>query len=145
MNGRYIGKAWEERFLPRLTKLEIERIPKEQALVVLPVGAVEQHGPRKYGNELDAIIPGEAGYVASEQIRDIAHTVFHEKNSPSIQHLIYQIGLRILSRFPQLSEIASNQQPYVGKVHRRNSRLGRTGLYGAEAALRVPGLHHDTS
>jgi urate oxidase / 2-oxo-4-hydroxy-4-carboxy-5-ureidoimidazoline decarboxylase len=45
------------------------------------------------------------GYVAAEQVRDIACTVFHEENSPSIQHLIYRIGLRILERFPQLKEV----------------------------------------
>lgn len=45
------------------------------------------------------------GYVAAEQIRDIAYTVFHEENSPSIQNLIYRIGLRILERFPQLVEV----------------------------------------
>ncbi|MDN3017503.1 urate oxidase [Paenibacillus sp. BSR1-1] len=45
------------------------------------------------------------GYVAAEQIRDIAHTIFHEENSPSIQNLIYRIGKRILQRFPQLLEV----------------------------------------
>lgn len=45
------------------------------------------------------------GYVAAEQIRDIAYTVFHEENSPSIQNLIYRIGKRILERFPQLVEV----------------------------------------
>jgi urate oxidase / 2-oxo-4-hydroxy-4-carboxy-5-ureidoimidazoline decarboxylase len=45
------------------------------------------------------------GYVAAEQVRDIAYTVFHEENSPSIQNLIYRIGLRILERFPQLVEV----------------------------------------
>jgi urate oxidase / 2-oxo-4-hydroxy-4-carboxy-5-ureidoimidazoline decarboxylase len=50
------------------------------------------------GNTLD-------GYVAAEQVRDIAYTVFHEENSPSIQNLIYRIGTRILERFPQLAEV----------------------------------------
>ncbi|WP_419954235.1 factor-independent urate hydroxylase [Neobacillus niacini] len=45
------------------------------------------------------------GYVAAEQVRDIAYTVFHEENSPSIQNLIYRIGTRILERFPQLAEV----------------------------------------
>jgi urate oxidase len=44
-------------------------------------------------------------YVAAEQVRDIAYTVFHEENSPSIQNLIYRIGFRILERFPQLVEV----------------------------------------
>ncbi|AZN41566.1 factor-independent urate hydroxylase [Paenibacillus albus] len=58
-----------------------------------------------YKNPDDAIKPKDQVYAASEQIRDIAQSVFHEVNSPSIQHLIYRIGLRILSRFPQLDEI----------------------------------------
>ncbi|MEK8130455.1 creatininase family protein [Paenibacillus filicis] len=41
---RYQGKAWEERFLPRLTSLQIKQLQKEDALVILPVGAIEQHG-----------------------------------------------------------------------------------------------------
>ena len=45
MRDRYQGKAWQERFLPRLTTTQIEELPKEQSLVILPVGAVEQHGP----------------------------------------------------------------------------------------------------
>ncbi|WP_223066952.1 creatininase family protein [Paenibacillus caui] len=42
---RYEGRAWEERFLPRLTSKQIREMDKEKALVILPVGAVEQHGP----------------------------------------------------------------------------------------------------
>lgn len=45
MPFRYEGKAFDRRFLPRLTTKEIEAMPKENALIVLPVGAVEQHGP----------------------------------------------------------------------------------------------------
>ncbi|WP_028559551.1 creatininase family protein [Paenibacillus pinihumi] len=41
---RYKGKAWEEKFLPRLTSHEIRDLDKEDALVVLSIGAVEQHG-----------------------------------------------------------------------------------------------------
>ena len=44
MFQRYEGEAWEKRFLPRLTSREIAEMEKEDALVILPVGAVEQHG-----------------------------------------------------------------------------------------------------
>ncbi|NQX71176.1 urate oxidase [Paenibacillus alba] len=53
----------------------------------------------------DALDSDLGQYVAAEQIRDIAHTVFHEQHSPSIQNLIYRIGQRSLIRFPQLKEI----------------------------------------
>ncbi|WP_369803550.1 creatininase family protein [Cohnella sp. OV330] len=42
---RYEGNAYDRRFLPRLTTGEIAAMPKDDALIVLPVGAVEQHGP----------------------------------------------------------------------------------------------------
>ncbi|MBE0342370.1 creatininase family protein [Paenibacillus sp. 28ISP30-2] len=45
MFQRYEGTTWEERFLPRLTSKQVKALPKEKALVILPVGAVEQHGP----------------------------------------------------------------------------------------------------
>jgi len=42
---RYEGKAWDTRYLPRLTSAEVAALDKDDALVILPVGAVEQHGP----------------------------------------------------------------------------------------------------
>ncbi|MFD1953484.1 creatininase family protein [Paenibacillus thailandensis] len=44
MFTRYEGKAWEEKFLPRLTRKQVAELPKENALVILSIGAVEQHG-----------------------------------------------------------------------------------------------------
>lgn len=50
---------------------------------------------------------GEAAeeYVPAEQVRDIAQVIFTERDVNSIQDLIYQIGLRVLERFPQLTEV----------------------------------------
>ena len=45
LQNRYSGNAFEKRFLPRLSALEVEQLDKENALVILPIGAVEQHGP----------------------------------------------------------------------------------------------------
>jgi urate oxidase len=59
----------------------------------------------KYDQPENAIDAGLGGYVPAEQIRDITHNVFHEMKSPSIQYLIYQVGHRILTRFPQLAEV----------------------------------------
>lgn len=44
MFSRYEGLTWEKRFLPRLTRKQIGELPKEKALVILSIGAVEQHG-----------------------------------------------------------------------------------------------------
>ena len=43
-------------------------------------------------------------YIPHEQVRDVAQTVFHEFVSESIQHLIHEMGLRLLDRFPQMAE-----------------------------------------
>jgi len=42
---RYEGQAWDERLLARLTSPQVQQLRKDDALVVLPLGAVEQHGP----------------------------------------------------------------------------------------------------
>lgn len=58
-----------------------------------------------YEHAEDALDSRRGNYVPSEQIHDLAHTLFHLANSPSIQYLIYQIGKSILTTFPQLSEV----------------------------------------
>ena len=45
-------------------------------------------------------------YVAAEQVKHIAQTLFHQEDSPSIQKLIYDIGIRVLERFPQLDTVS---------------------------------------
>nr|WP_129688227.1 urate oxidase [Gottfriedia acidiceleris] len=59
----------------------------------------------RYNEKDDFIGTDGSRYVAAEQVRDIAQTVFHELENRSIQHLVWEIGLRVLQRFPQLSEI----------------------------------------
>jgi len=58
-----------------------------------------------YEHPEDALDSKRGNYVPSEQVHDLAHTLFHSANSPSIQYLIYQIGRNILTTFPQLSEV----------------------------------------
>ncbi len=58
-----------------------------------------------YENPEDALGEEPQRYVAPEQVRDIAHVMFDEVYSNSIQDLIYQIGLRVLERFPQLESV----------------------------------------
>jgi len=41
----YRGKAGQDFFLPRLSTKEIKELDKEKGLVLLPIGAIEQHGP----------------------------------------------------------------------------------------------------
>lgn len=59
----------------------------------------------EYNEPSDALDADRGSYIAWEQVRDIAVTVFHEENSPSIQNLIYKIGYRVLERFPQMKKV----------------------------------------
>ncbi|MFC0559371.1 creatininase family protein [Halalkalibacter alkalisediminis] len=45
MNLKHTSQAWQELFLPRLSTKEVKELNKEKGLVVLPIGAIEQHGP----------------------------------------------------------------------------------------------------
>jgi len=71
-------------------------------------------------------------YVPAEQVRDIAQVVFDEKDVNSIQDLVYQIGLRVLERFPQLAEVnfESRNQTWLG--------VRKDDLEGDAKVLREP-------
>lgn len=45
-------------------------------------------------------------YIPSEQVRDVIQVVFHEFVSESIQHLMHEMGKRLLARFPQMAEVS---------------------------------------
>ena len=45
-------------------------------------------------------------YIPSEQVRDVVQTVFHEFVSESIQHLVHEMGVRLLERLPQMAEVS---------------------------------------
>jgi urate oxidase len=64
----------------------------------------------RYADAADAVAPDHARYVAAEQVRDLIATVFHEFVSMSIQHLMHEMGQRLLARFPQLVEVAFDGQ-----------------------------------
>lgn len=64
----------------------------------------------QYADVADAVDSGHARYVAAEQVRDLVAAVFHEFVSMSIQHLMHEMGQRILARFPQLSEVVFDGQ-----------------------------------
>lgn len=64
----------------------------------------------RYADVADAVAPDHARYVAAEQVRDLVATVFHEFVSMSIQHLMHEMGQRLLARFPQLVEVEFEAQ-----------------------------------
>ncbi|MGH2479087.1 MAG: factor-independent urate hydroxylase, partial [Ktedonobacteraceae bacterium] len=60
----------------------------------------------KYGEVNDI----HTRYIPAEQVRDVIQVVFHEFVSESIQHLVHEMGLRLLARFPQMAEISFTGQ-----------------------------------
>ena len=64
----------------------------------------------RYADASHAVLADPARYVASEQVADLANAVFHEFVSLSIQHLVNEIGIRMLDRWPQLAEVSFDAQ-----------------------------------
>jgi len=64
----------------------------------------------RYAKQDDALGTDPARYVAGEQVADLAASVFHQFVSLSIQHLVHEIGGRMLERWPQLAEVSFDAQ-----------------------------------
>jgi urate oxidase len=60
----------------------------------------------RYADPGDALAGDPARYAAAAQVRDVVATVFNDFVSESIQHLVHEMGQRILARFPTLSEVS---------------------------------------
>jgi urate oxidase / 2-oxo-4-hydroxy-4-carboxy-5-ureidoimidazoline decarboxylase len=67
----------------------------------------------RYSDPADLLDETHARYVPPEQMRDLAQVVFHEFVSESIQHLVYEMGTRILMRYPQLAEVSFEGQNHT--------------------------------
>jgi urate oxidase len=69
-----------------------------------------------YADSADALGSDPERYVAAEQVRDIVQVVFDDLDVNSIQQLIYQTGLRVLERFPQLESVSfeANNRTWIG-------------------------------
>jgi urate oxidase len=67
----------------------------------------------RYADPADALAGDPARYVAAAQVRDVVATVFHEFVSESIQHLVHEMGLRLLARFPGLAEVEFTAQNHT--------------------------------
>jgi urate oxidase len=59
-----------------------------------------------YSDPAAMIASSHARYIAAEHVRDVCTTVFHQFVSESIQHLVHEMGLRLLDRFPQMASIS---------------------------------------
>jgi urate oxidase len=60
----------------------------------------------KYGDVVQMISPDLSHYIAAEQVGDFVQVIFHQFCSKSIQHLIHEMGLQLMRRFPQMAEVS---------------------------------------
>ena len=67
----------------------------------------------RYGDPADALGADPVRYVAAGQVRDVVAAVFHEFVSESIQHLVHEMGQRLLARFPGLAEVEFTGQNHT--------------------------------
>jgi urate oxidase len=64
----------------------------------------------RYADASHAVLSDPARYVDSQQVADLASAVFDDFVSLSIQHLVNEIGLRMLDRWPQLASVSFDAQ-----------------------------------
>jgi urate oxidase / 2-oxo-4-hydroxy-4-carboxy-5-ureidoimidazoline decarboxylase len=64
----------------------------------------------RYADPSIAVTPDPARYVDGQQVADLAGVVFHQFVSLSIQHLVHEVGTRMLERYPELTEVAFEAQ-----------------------------------
>ena len=67
----------------------------------------------RYADVADLLAPNPARYVPAEQVRDLVRAVFADFVSESIQHLVHEMGSRLLARFPQLAEVSFAAQNHT--------------------------------
>jgi urate oxidase len=60
----------------------------------------------RYADPADALGADPGRYVAAGQVSDLLRAVFTEFVSESIQHLVHEMGLRMLARYPGLAEVS---------------------------------------
>lgn len=60
----------------------------------------------KYVDPTKIIGQDLSAYIAPEQVRDFVQFVFYDFVSKSIQQLVYEMGERILKRFPQMQSVS---------------------------------------
>ena len=63
-----------------------------------------------YGDPDDLLSGDAVRYIPSEQVRDLVVTVFHAFVSESIQQLVYEMGTRLLARFPSMATVSFTAQ-----------------------------------
>lgn len=83
----------------------------------------------RYTDANDAVFRHPERYVAGEQVADLAGAVFHDFVSLSIQHLVHEVGQRMLARWPQLAEASFDAQNRLWDVASESSDDPRVKSY----------------
>jgi urate oxidase len=83
----------------------------------------------KYADASHAVLADPSRYVASEQVADLSVAVFHEFVSLSIQHLVNEIGVRMLECWPQLAEVSFDAQNRLWDVGAESADDPRVKTY----------------
>jgi len=83
----------------------------------------------RYADPADALGADASRYVAGEQVADLAASVFHEFVSLSIQHLVHEIGGRMLACWPQLAEVSFEAQNRLWDVVAESEADSRVKTY----------------
>lgn len=83
----------------------------------------------RYTDTSHAVLGDPGRYVAAEQVADLAIAVFDDFVSLSIQHLVNEIGLRMLDRWPQLAEVSFDAQNRLWDLVAESSEDSRVKTY----------------
>ena len=76
----------------------------------------------RYADPQPVLTGGAQGLVPSEQVRDLVAHTFDDFVSMSIQHLVHEMGLRLLERFPALSEVSFDAQNRLWDTSAKSER-----------------------
>ena len=82
----------------------------------------------RYSDLRDGVVEGP-GFLGPRAVRDEIERIFHEFNSRSIQHLVHEIGRRVLARCPQLAEVSFEAQNRTWETARVSESDERVKVY----------------
>jgi urate oxidase len=83
----------------------------------------------RYADPAAALTGDAGGLVPSEQVRDLVAHTFNQFVSMSIQHLVYEMGKRLLKRFPRLAEVSFSAQNRLWDTSGESERDPRVRVF----------------
>ncbi len=83
----------------------------------------------KYADVTQMVGSDTSQYVAGEQVRDFVQVVFHQFVSESIQHLVHEMGQRLLKRFPQIAEVSFDAENHTPDPVAESSTDSKVKVY----------------